>query len=104
MKFEDMNPEQREAFEKQQFKPGQSGNPSGRNGWTVLREKYREQITPDVQELTQVLVDIAKTGDVQALRLALGPIVDVRAIEVGGPDGAPINFIELARMARGENA
>jgi hypothetical protein len=38
--------------------------------------------------------------DVQALRLALGPILNTRAIELTSTDGVPINFAGLARKAQ----
>jgi len=47
-----------------------------------------------------VLIAVAKTGDVQALRLALGPVLNVRAIELGGSDGEVIDFAGLAQRAR----
>ena len=98
-----MTPDQREAFERQQFKPGQSGNPDGINGWTKMREKYRKSLDVKLTEITDVLLDLAEGGDVQAIALALKPIINVSAIELSGPDGAPVNFIELAKKARGES-
>ena len=70
------------------------------NGWSKLREKFRARLERDVEDLQDVLIAVAKTGDVQALRLALGPILDMRAIELSGADGVPINFAQLARMAQ----
>ena len=99
-----MTDKQREALEKHQYKPGQSGNPAGINGWTKLRDRYRERLAVDSDKLIDVLVQLALDGDVQALRLALGPIVDIRSIELSGPDGAPIDFAGLAEMARKEGA
>jgi len=95
-----MNPEQRAAFEAKQFKPGQSGNPEGRNGWTVMREKYRQDLDKKITEITEKLLDLAANGDIQAIALALKPIINVSAIELSGPDGAPVNFIELAKKAQ----
>jgi len=65
-------------------------NQSGRNGWIVLREKYRGRLERDIRDLRNVLIAVAETGDVQALRLALEPILDVRVIELSGSYGAPL--------------
>jgi len=46
------------------------------NGWSKLRQKYRDRLAQDVDDLQDVLIAVAKTGDVQALRLALGPILN----------------------------
>ena len=70
------------------------------NGWSKLREIYREKLAEKAGRLEDVLIELAEAGDVQALRLVLGPILDVRAIELSGADGVPINFAQLARMAQ----
>lgn len=97
-----MTDAQREALERHKWKPGQSGNPEGINGWTKMRERYRMQLDQALDELSEKLLELAKGGDVQALALALKPIINVSAIELSGPDGQPINFIELARKAQEE--
>jgi hypothetical protein len=102
MRFEDMTEEQREILRNNQFKPGAVANPEGVNGWSKLRDRYRARLAQDSDALANVLIQLAKEGDVQALRLALGPIIDVRSLELSGPDGDPINFIELARKAQEE--
>jgi hypothetical protein len=94
-----MSEEQREALRKHQFKPGVSGNPKGVNGWSKLRDRYRARMEVEVDTLINVLIKLAQDGDVAALRLALGPIIDVRSIELSGADGEPVTFIELARKA-----
>ena len=97
-----VHPNSLKAIEPYRRKKGQPAlNRSGRNGWTVLREKYRDRIAEDSDRLVNVMIKLAEDGDVQALKMALGPIIDVRALEVSGPDGVPINFAELARKARG---
>jgi hypothetical protein len=70
------------------------------NGWSKLRERYRDRLEQDADELQDVLIAAAKSGDVQALRLALGPILNTRAIELTGTDGVPIDFRGLARKAQ----
>jgi len=95
-----VHPNSLKAIEPSKRKKGQPAlNRTGRNGWTVLREKYRDRLEPDVADLQDVLIEVAKTGDVQALRLALGSILNTRAIELTGTHGAPINFGALARKA-----
>jgi hypothetical protein len=99
-----VHPNSLKAIEPYQRKKGQPAlNKTGRNGWTVLREKYRDRLEQDVADLQDVLIAVAKTGDVQALRLALAPILNTRAIELTGVDGVPIDFRGLARKAQ-ENA
>ena len=96
-----VHPNSLKAIAPYKRKKGQPAlNRSGRNGWTVLREKYRDRLAEDSEHLFDVLIEAAKTGDVQALRLALGPILDMRAIELSGADGVPINFAGLARKAQ----
>jgi hypothetical protein len=69
----------------------------------MLREKHRDRLEQDVADLQDVLIAVAKTGDVQALRSALGPILNMKAIELTGSDSVPIDFRGLARKAQ-ENA
>ena len=96
-----VHPNSLKAIAPYKRKKGQPAlNKSGRNGWTVLREKYRDRLGEDVDTLTDKLIELAMEGDVTALKLALGPIIDVRSIELTGTDGAPINFAQLARMAQ----
>ena len=70
------------------------------NGWSKLRERFRDRLERDVEDLQDVLIAVALSGDVQALALALKPIINISAVELSGPDAAPINFIELARKAQ----
>jgi hypothetical protein len=101
-KGEKASPKQAAVLREHAVKPGQVLNPTGRNGWTAMRERFRIALDQDLDTLTEKLIEVAKEGDVQALRLALGPVVDVRSIQISGPDGAPINFAEIAARAEGE--
>lgn len=98
-KWEDMSEASRAALRKHQFKPGETGNREGVNGWSKLRDRYQGRLEQDVDELVNVLIKLALDGDVAALRMALGPIIDVRTLEVSGPDGTPIDFAGLAALA-----
>jgi hypothetical protein len=81
-------------------KKGEVRNPRGANGWEKLRAGARDQIAVDAEELLAKLIELAKEGNVQALRIVLGPILNVQRIEATGEDGAPISFVDLARRAR----
>jgi len=96
-----VHPNSQRAIDPYKRKKGQPAlNSTGRNGWTALREKYRDRLEQDVGDLQDVLIAVAKTGDVAALRLALGPILNMKAIELTGTDGVPVDFAGLARKAQ----
>ena len=70
-----------------QFKPGQSGNPSGkpkgaRNKTTVAMEKLLDD---DAATITSKAIELAKNGDLTALRLCLERIIPPRK-------DRPVNF------------
>jgi hypothetical protein len=57
---------------KGRFQPGKSGNPRGRpKGLPDRRNELRDLITPHVPELLGKAIELAKGGDVNALRLLL---------------------------------
>jgi hypothetical protein len=76
-------------------------NKSGRNQWSALRERARKRLATDLDGLLDVLLDRARRGDVTALRLALGSILDIKAHQFVDDDGTPMSFADLARKARG---
>jgi hypothetical protein len=62
------------------FKPGKSGNPSGkpkgaRNKTTVAMEKLLDD---DAATITSKAIELAKNGDLTALRLCLERIIPPR--------------------------
>lgn len=62
------------------FKPGKSGNPSGkpkgaRNKTTVAMEKLLDD---DASAITKKAIELAKSGDMTALRLCLERIIPPR--------------------------
>lgn len=58
------------------FKPGQSGNPSGRpRGITDSRTELRGLLTPHAAELVSRCVNLAKAGDPVALRICMDRLV-----------------------------
>ena len=63
-----------------QFKKGTSGNPSGRptgsrNRATLMAEQYLEG---EAEQLTRKVVDLAKGGNILALRLCLERVIPIR--------------------------
>ncbi len=52
--------------------------------------------------MLDVLLDRARRGDVTALRLALGSILDIKAHQFVDDDGVPMSFADLARRARAQ--
>ena len=68
------------------WKPGQSGNPSGRRPGTGQLAKLRETIATSIPELLENLIEKARGGDVQAARLLLERVLPpVRAAEAVQP-------------------
>ena len=68
------------------WKPGQSGNPSGRRPGTGQLAKLRETIATSIPELLENLIEKARGSDVQAARLLLERVLPpVRAAEAVQP-------------------
>lgn len=58
------------------FKQGQSGNPKGRpKGVIDKRTKLRDYLEPHAEELIQKTVELALTGEINALRLCLERLI-----------------------------
>jgi hypothetical protein len=60
----------------------------------------KERLATDRDGLLDVLLDRACRGDVTALRLAQGSILDIKAHQFVDDDGTPMSFADLARKAR----
>jgi len=57
------------------FKPGTSGNPLGRPANTTPRAEFRKLVNPDLPEIVKTLVEAAKAGDIQAIKVIYDRIV-----------------------------
>jgi hypothetical protein len=97
-----MTPENTEAKQGvTQFRPGQSGNPSGRpkgsrNAATLALELL---LDGEAEALTRKAVELALAGDITALRLCLDRILPPRKDRPIAFDMPPINNAEDARAA-----
>ena len=56
------------------FKPGQSGNPAGRPKDKTPATLLRKSIAEDIPDIVNMLVRLAKNGDVQAAKILLDRI------------------------------
>ena len=73
------------------WKPGQSGNPSGRPPGRGEPARLREAIAEHVPEILAQLVDAAKAGDIQASRLILERVLPpLKAAELPAPLPLPL--------------
>jgi len=74
-------------MEKQnRWKPGQSGNPSGRKPGSGKVAALREAIAEHMPEMVEVLIAKAREGDVQAARLLIERVIPpMRAAELSQP-------------------
>jgi len=58
------------------FKPGKSGNPKGRpKGSKDKRTELREMMQPHAEALVNKAVELAKNGDISALRICLDRLI-----------------------------
>lgn len=79
---------------------GEVRNPQGINGWTKARARAAEVIAEHADDLLGAALELANEKDVNALRLLLGPVLNIKQHEHSGPDGGPINFSQIARLAK----
>ncbi len=86
-----LTPKQRAALDagRRPFKPGYDPrrNQAGINGTTKARARIEALINANSEDLVEVLIQLAKSGDVQALKLVtqhLLPALPKQAIEMSG--------------------
>jgi len=77
------------------FKPGQSGNPAGRPKQIATADELRKRLADDMPEIIQTLIDMAKGGDAQAIKIILDrthPPVKPQALPINIPtDGTLVD-------------
>lgn len=78
------------------FKPGQSGNPSGRGkGTPNKRTQLAKLLEPHAESLIQKAVELALNGDTNALRLCLERLIPKASHESTGID---ISYLDADKM------
>lgn len=91
---------QRAALKKGQIKPGETRNRKGTNGWTRMRQVAQTKVGKASPQIIDKAIQLALAGDVQAMKLVLGPAFNVLQQELAGKDGQPLDFAKLAAKAR----
>ena len=99
-----MKTEKKRKAPPQAWKPGQSGNPSGRpsgsrNKATIIALSLMEGAA---EEITQAVIDAARGGDLSAARLVLerlAPPMRERPISIDLPDTSSAEGINQAQQA-----
>ena len=93
------------------WKPGQSGNPTGKPPGSGELQRLRAAIGEHVPEIIDQLVAAARAGDIQAARLILERVLPpVKAIELAQAIDMPLGTLTdqgravLAAIAAGELA
>jgi hypothetical protein len=70
------------------FKKGTSGNPTGRSAANVTAAKLRKSIADDMPDILNKLIELAKGGDIQAIKLVLErvcPALKQQAVPISLP-------------------
>ncbi|NOS75552.1 MAG: hypothetical protein HOP36_13690 [Methyloglobulus sp.] len=77
------------------FRQGKSGNPSGRPKQIATATDLRNRLVEEMPEIIQKLIDMAKSGDAQAIKIILDrthPPVKAQALPVNIPtDGTLVD-------------
>lgn len=84
---------QKAALAKGRIKKGEVRNPRGVNGITRAREQVGQILAKAAPELARVLRDLAKEGDVQALKLALGHALPAQPQEIRHEGGVTFGWL-----------
>lgn len=84
-----------------QFQPGQSGNPAGRpKGSRGVATRMAEALLDgEAEDLTRKAIELAKGGDVTALRLCLERLIPARKDAPVSFDLPPIQTVADAKLA-----
>ena len=84
------------------FKPGESGNPSGRPaGLKDKRATYREQLEASAPELIDKIVVLALKGDLAALKICIDRILPtLKSVEFIEPNAEEPYESLIKRLAR----
>ena len=78
------------------FKPGQSGNPAGRKkGIVDKRVKYREMLATHAPEIVEKCVDLARSGDVNAIKLCFQKLIP-------NANGNYLTNAQIKKLAKGD--
>jgi Family of unknown function (DUF5681) len=70
------------------FKPGESGNLSGRPKQIITATELRKRLSDDMPEILETLIKMAKSGDAQAIKIILDrthPPLKAQALPVSIP-------------------
>lgn len=103
-----------EAGKATRFVKGKSGNPNGRRKEKpltdallkeLLTQPYPQSPARNIELIVSDIVQRAQAGDAAAWRIIFERIegLPVQPHEVGGPDGAPIQFTIRLGAARGDS-
>lgn len=74
-----------------QWKPGESGNPKGRPEGSGAVQRIRKLLEPHREELVRKVVEMAKAGDMKAMRIVMD-----RLAPPPRPESDPVQIPELA--------
>lgn len=92
------------------WKPGQSGNPTGKKSGLTARGKFRQQVELALPEIVANVIQLAQDGDMQATKLILDrciPALKPTSDNVSVPMAADSNLADrgmavLAAASRGD--